>query len=454
VLLISQYHDRIQVPLPDPLRHAGSWLAPLTLLAAAAAAYAIARGWRPGVRLIRPEMADPARRVLWVAVALFLLALILPPSFNLALAPAALLALFALALPPAAQRTRLSPALFAGLVGLLFVAVTAEPLWFMRRLGYAGSLASLIYVAVIALASAKPGSRLVWLMPAMALFHLPIAALLGVATTMAEVILALFSRKPTHLMGASVATAAAGLLGAVFAIDSAAFAPASARPDQAIALILAWPGLAPALLTVALTFIMAVLPLRDLSERNIGLSRAGLLTTAGLAASLFAVALRDQDASLLNAPGFAMFAKSGGYATPGLFAAGILALGLGLRRSTAPAEEKPEDASPGRALALVPAILLLVAVAKTDLKLRSGFAAGPVHLWRYVVTGELHPQWCRHLTGASLTDDSFYLSETDPTNDAIIYWSALKARLHIAAQRSDPHSMRILPALEAGDCAE
>jgi hypothetical protein len=199
---------------------------------------------------------------------------------------------------------------------------------------------------------------------------------------------------------------------------------------------------------------MAVVPLSNASELNIGLSRAGLLTTAGLAASLFGVALRGQDASLLNAPGFAIFAKSGGYATPGLFAAGILAMGLGLRRSTELAEEKPDADSPARALALVPAILLLLAVAKTDLKLRSGFAAGPVHFWRYLVAGELHPQWCRHLTGASLADGSFYLSETDPTNDAIIYWSALKARLHIAAQRSDPRSMRILPALEAGDCAE
>ena len=116
------------------------------------------------------------------------------------------------------------------------------------------------------------------------------------------------------------------------------------------------------------------------------------------------MALQDYDSSLLNAPGFAMFAKSGGYATPGLFSGAILALGLALARSLGSPKETSAEASRPLTLFLVPALLLLLVVAKSDLKLRSGVAGSPVYFWRYLLAGELHPQWCRHLAEASLAD--------------------------------------------------
>jgi hypothetical protein len=454
-LLIGQWHDRNFSPIPDALRDAGTWSAPLTLLLGAALAYLIARRRPAPLRLPFADRFSPDRGLLLAGGLIFGLALVLPPVFNFALAPLALLGLAVVGLPLTARSTILPAHVFASVFALLLVAVTAEGHWFMRRLGLSGTLAQLIYIAVIPLSCSNPRSRLVWLMPAMALFHVPVSALLGFSTLVAELILMVFTRRATHLLGASAVTAALGLFGAFFAIESSAFAPESARPVEVIPLIVGWRGLPPALLSIALTFALALLPLRTRDPLTIGIGRAGLLTTAGLAGSIIGVALQDYDPSLLNAPGFAMFAKSGGYATPGLFSGAILALGLALARSLGSPKETSAEASRPLTLFLVPALLLLLVVAKSDLKLRSGVAGSPVYFWRYLLAGELHPQWCRHLAEASLADNIFYLSDTDPRDDAIIYWSALKARLQVDAGRSDPSGMIIQPAqLNSDGCRE
>jgi hypothetical protein len=285
-------------------------------------------------------------------------------------------------------------------------------------------------------------------MAIMTLFHLPISALLGLATAIAETILLLRTRMPSHLLGASVLTGAIGICGAILGIDSAAFAPGSARIDDAIPMILSWPGFVPAAVTVAITLSLAAVPLRRLADGTLPLARGGLLIAAGLGASVVAAALQQQDPALLNAPDFALFAKSGNYATPGLFAAGILSSLLALRRLLDSAAAESPAPSSRKALVLVTSLLLLMGVAKLDLKLRNGFAPGPLYLWRYVIAGDLHPQWCRFLSHASLEDDAYYLSKTDPTNDAIIYWSALKARLRADAGRMDETAMAIGPAID------
>jgi hypothetical protein len=207
LLAIGQSHDRGGSPLADTLREAGRWTAPVVAIAAAAPAI-LSKAMPVRLASWAARASHPSSHglVLWASAGLFLLSLILPPVANAALAPLAVAIFLAFWLPLAARDSALSPALLASIVGLLFVAVTAEPHWFMRRLGYAGSLAALIYVAAIALSVTRPRSRLVWLMAIMTLFHLPISALLGLTTAMAETILLLRTRAPSHLLGASVLT--------------------------------------------------------------------------------------------------------------------------------------------------------------------------------------------------------------------------------------------------------
>jgi hypothetical protein len=449
LLIVGQNHDRQFSPVPDALRDADSWSAPFALAIFSTAVFVMVR--RTSLKLFTDPVwlaFDPHRALFSVAVILFFLSLILPPELNLLLSPIAFGFLILSGLPLIARRDMVSPVAVACILGLLFVAVTAQPLWFMRRLGYAGNLAALIYVGVIAIVSMRTNPRLAWLMPAIALFHLPIAALLGVATAVSEAIVCILRRRISHLLGAASVTAGIALFGIVKGFESAAFAPNSAVPSDAIPMILSWHGLLPALALVSMTLALAVLPFRLQEDRSIALVRAGLLVAAGLIASLIGFALTDQDPALLNAPGFAMFAKTGGYATPGLFGGAILALLLVLKRYV--------DGHPGDAyrfknrkfFLLMPAVLLLLSVGKVDLKLRWGVADAPGNFWRYIVAQELHPAWCRYLSPTNLQDEVYYLSQSDPTNDAIIYWSALKGRLRSEAHLFDSSAFKVESAHE------
>jgi len=96
------------------------------------------------------------------------------------------------------------------------------------------------------------------------------------------------------------------------------------------------------------------------------------------------------------------------------------------------------------------ALLLLTATSKLDMRLRNSYAPGVINLWRYVVLGEFHPDWCRHLRQANFDDETYYLSKEDPTNDAAIYWSALKARVRIDRGVAKPESFKVLPAPDNG----
>ena len=195
LLIVGQNHDRHFSPVPDALRDAGSWSAPFAVAIFSTAVFWILR--RTSLKVVADPVwlpFDPHRALFSVALILFFLSLILPPELNLLLSPIAFGFLVLGGLPLVARRDMVSPVALACVLGLMFVAVTAQPLWFMRRLGYAGNLAALVYVGVMALVSMRPNPRLAWLMPALALFHLPVAALLGVATAVAEAILCTLNR--------------------------------------------------------------------------------------------------------------------------------------------------------------------------------------------------------------------------------------------------------------------
>lgn len=453
VMTTSQSFDRGPSPIPDLARDAGSWLSLLSMLGAAAAAY-WAAAKSAAVERVRAWIGHrlgsaPVNRIFWLAIALYLLSLALPAALNVVLAPLALLVLLFALLPLAARSAALSPVILAAMLGLLFAAVTSESYWFMQRLGSAKDLATLIFVALIGLVTLRPQTRLVWTLPAMAIFHLPLAALLGLATILTETALSLRRRQPSQLLYAAAATFAIAMTGIVFGFESDAFAPGGAPLSDALRLILAWSGLVPALLSLALAGIFALAPLSRLDDAHLGLARGGLLIFQGLVAALASAAIQNQDPSLLNAPGFAMIAKPASYMTPALFAAGIFAILLMLRHLLAKPDNVPATGSHGReALLVVTALFLLITVSKIDLKLRNTYGPAPINLWRYVIAGELHPQWCRHLLHARLDDETYYLSKEDPTNAAVIYWSAMKARLRTDAGVFRPEAFTVLPSVD------
>jgi hypothetical protein len=456
LLLVGQSHERIFAPVPDLIRNAGSWRAPLTLIAVCALGYLIATGSRRWDRFSSwVEFLSEPRSLIglfWAALALSAASLALPPPFNALLAPLAIGSLAASLAPLVHRSPSLSPLVLAAVLGMLFASVTSEPLWVARRLGTAASFATLIYLAVIGLVTLRPRTRLVWALPLMAVFHLPLTALLGLATLIAEAIVGVRTRRISGLLGAAGVSFAIGMAGIVYGIDSAAFAPESARPGDVAALILSWSGLAPVLASMVVLGFLALIPLHQGTDPGIALSRAGLLILQGAGAALISAAILQQDGALLNAPGYAMFAKPADYLTPALFPAGILAILLTLRRligqDGALVEADQRKRGP---LLILAAIFLFLCVAKLDLKPRNSYAPAALNVWRYMILGQLHPQWC-HLAKARFDDETYYLSTGDPTNAAVIYWSALKARIRADAGMYDPQGFRVVPLTDGADC--
>ncbi|MGH6894512.1 MAG: hypothetical protein ACREEP_19870 [Dongiaceae bacterium] len=437
LIFIGQSHDREFAPVPDLLRDAGGWLAPLAIIAVTVAFYLIASRMHRLDRL--PVWAGRmfesrfVRLLFWVTLGLLAASLALPPVLNALLAPLAILALFAALVPLARRSSHLSPVVLAAVFGMLFAGVTSEPHWIARRLGTSASFATLIYIAVIGLVALRPQTRLVWALPLMAIFHLPLAALLGLATVIAEAVLGFRTRRISGLCHAAALSFVIGMAGIAYGFESAAFAPGSARASDVVELILNWPGLPPTLLSMALLGFFALIPLRQDADPNIALSRAGLLIFQGAGAALLSAAIQQHDTALLNAPGYAIFAKPADYLTPALFSAGILAILLTLRRLLEDSEHLARSTvQRHEPLMLLATVLLLISVAKLDLKPRNSYVPAPLYAWRYVISGQMHPQWC-HLKTARFDDETYYLSKEDPTNAAIIYWSALKAKIRTDA---------------------
>lgn len=452
LFLTARFRDDSSRLIPDPIMDAGGWAAPLALIVVVGLAYVAVsripiRAPAYGVDAAK-RMASHPGFLMGFAIVLFILSVVLPAAANPFLEPMAFLAILAFLRQAGGEDVqRASPALWASVVGLLFVAATADSLWFMRRLGSAGSIAGLVYLAFIGLATTRPASRLIWLMPVLAIFHLPIAALVGLATACAEGVICLRRQRSSTLLGASVLTFAISFIAITLGIESEAASPDTARPGDVLWVVLGWPGLLPATLTVVTAAALSLWPLAGRDGRDDSIVRCGLLVTQGLAAMLLSRAILDYDPSLLNAPGYALFAKSPGYVAPALLAAAILGLGLALTGQPAPAVPS-ETSRPSRVrlgTGSVVALLLLLVVAKVDLKPRGEITDAPTNLWRYVIVGDLHPASCRDLWQVRGDDDTYVLSATDPVNAPVIYLSALKLRLRLDAGLYRDEDFRVVP---------
>jgi hypothetical protein len=451
----AQSNDRAATPFPDAIREAGSWLAPLFIAAAAAVGWASAKARLEALDVWVRRVAGPngVTRVLGVSVAIYLLALALPEELNLPLALAACAMLVGLLLVLRGNGP-LPPVVLASVIGLLAISITSANYWFMRRLGFAASLATLIYIALIAVVTVRPFTRLAWIMPVMAVLHLPISGMVGLATFLCECLLTIRRRRASPLLYASALTAAIGITASRLLIESALLSTASANIAEALRFIVSWPALIPALASIGLAGAFCLVLLRGTEERSLALARGGLLILQGLGAALLAAAIREQDPGLLLTPGYAIVAMPAHYMVPALFCAGSLALLLSFQAS-ASVLDQPGSRRWGipASLAVTAALLLLMATAKVDLKLRNIYGPAPINFVHYIVQGKHHPQWC-HFETARMDDDVYYLSRTRPTNSPIIYFSALKARMRVDRGVANPDALVVEPAIHRDDCHE
>jgi hypothetical protein len=450
LMFVGQSYQDAFTPIPDVLRNLNSWLAPATLALVPLACYAIlSRRWHSHNYSRFAEFLETrlARRLPLIALALTAGSLALPPRLTPPLAALAILVLLASIAWFAKKSASVLPCMALSIVlGFLFAGVTSAPYWFTGRLGTSASFASLVYMATIGVAALRPQSRLIWLFPLIVIFHLPLAAMLGLATMLAEAVVSLRMRRLSHLLGAAALSFVLGFVGLTYGFESAAFSPNTAAPRVALELVLNSPARAPTAVSLAVLGLFALILLRENTGASLALARAGLLIFEGAAVAVISGIVQLHDPSFLNAPGYALFAKPAVYLTPALLAAGVLSILLVLRCiMNSNGEQWEAGTARARPLAILASILLLICVSKLELKLRNSFVPAPLNAYRYIILGQIHAKWCERLSGARFDDDTYYLSVQNPKNAPEIYWSALKARIRTEAGLFQPQKFKIVP---------
>ena len=408
-LVIAQSRSDQYRLIPDPIMDVGSWWTFLTLAGVAVASFITTRAFPVDrLRISRWDEHRANRVFVSTAGIAFVLSLVLPPAANALLGPLALLVFLSLLAWLSREKSLgdVQPLTWATLTALLFVATTANSLWFMRRLINAREYADLTYLALIGLVTVRPRTWTVWLMPALAVFHIPSAALISLATLTAEEIICLRRLKISMLLGSSALTFAIAYTTIKIGIESVMFSPDTARPLQVAFLMLQWPGLLPALMSLALVVILAGLPLLRRDASGDAFARAALLTAGGLAAVIFSAAVLKNNPALLNAPGFALITKNPDYLVTALLPAGALGMILGLPgmsrsqlRNHADSQALEMRRMPASIWA---AMLLLLAVSKMDLTPRDIYLRVPGNIWRYLVADDLNDDWCRFVSQLNL----------------------------------------------------
>jgi hypothetical protein len=444
VLIASLTRDKNHSIMPDLIADRGGWPALALIVAWTSLSWLVLRfraisTTAPVARVVRWLTEKPHAPAI-AAGSLYALSVLSPSEGNFLLQPAAFIALLIVLVPAVQQSGRPDPLLWASLIGLLAVAVTSDQFWYLRPIGPMRSLVHLLFVAFMALAAFRPKNALLWFMPSMAVFHVALAAQLALVVVVIEVVLSLVRRRSSLLLVSSSITFALAYLGVVFGVDSPFLSPQTAEFFAVVHMVANWPGILPAGMCMLAVLALSTVVVRRGDEV---LGRSALMIAAGLAIAFLSIALLDQDPSLENAPGFALFTKSVHYLTAPLFGAGILGVLLALFGPGERIDAAGERAK-GVSIPMLCGLLLLMVAAKADLRprdvLSSAWTSGS-----YLVAGQLNAGWCRDLWQVRPDDETYVLSTTEPVSASVNYLSALKLRLRLEAGLYRADDFRIEP---------
>jgi hypothetical protein len=439
ILLASQTRDNNHSVVPDLIAQAARWSAMYVIVGVLSLAGLIL--WARRVN----GLAAMRRSLRWIdmspshialaAAAVYAISLLAPSELNWLLQPGAWLLVLLTVLAAAQWRTDAGPLLLG--LGLLAIAVTSDQFWYLRPVGPMRSLGALLFVSIIALATVRPKHPLLALMPVIAAFHVALAAQLSLVTFVIELALCVRRRAISHLLLAAALTFAISFAAVRLGVESPFLSPETTDLTRVVSSLLAWPGIASASAAVVLVLALSAAMLRY----DDGLARSAMMIAAGLVIALLSIGLIEQNPALENAPGYALFAKSIHYLTAPLFGAGMMGLLLGLG---SPAGPTSAHGSSGIPTPVLSALLLLMVVAKADLRPRDT-VSDSAEIVGYVFLGHLHPSWCADLWQVRPDDDTYVLSTRNPVSASVNLLSALKMRMRMEAGSLRPEQIRIEP---------
>jgi hypothetical protein len=351
----------------------------------------------------------------------------------------------AIAFFAAALRSARLPPLVAALCALIVFASFNPSLRLLLEVPRTHG--ALLIAALLAVASWRPGSRTVWLMPAALLFHIGAAGLSAALIAIAEGIVCIRRGRLSPLFAASTVTAALGVgffLGFYGGVQSAK----GTDVRQVLALVAASPMLVPTLVALALTAAAAFLLLSAKDETWDGVARLAFLVI-GLLAGLQISAAVDAAVTAMFAPGMMVVIQSAPHIATGISLGAILGIcGIMAKRAAAAAElPGPTHLVVGggggaHAWAVPVVVVVCLALSLAPPGRASKFPGGVVNSVAILAAGQ-EPTKAAEIDPAAAYDDQYFLSASGRRHAPIAYFSRLKLLIRKTSGAFDPLAMRV-----------
>ena len=459
LLLLDYYGDDSTLVLPDPFADSIQvWEVPALVLIAGALLF----GHRWGKRFFLHGRLDLARRitvhrkrVLQAFLCVFLVNLILPP-IGAAVAQLVAMAAVFVAVWWVVSSEDLSPLIVGSILFLLFIMISGDHHFLLRKLEISKHQLFLVFSVYLTYVAVKPRGILVYSLPAFAVFHVPATALLGLVLFLAELPLCLRRLRISPILVVSAVTFAVWYWvmqkSLIFLTD---------QPNSAIRhvtfLVLEDPRLWSMSLVLIMMASVSLWPLLLRDERWDHVVRCGFLALQGMGTSFVTIVILDAEPGLRLTPGYFMFVTLRGYLGPPLAYGVILSLSLVLFRMCASDEPVVANGPPllsvdWKRIGSIAVIVLLLGLAKIDLKPRFLFLDALYNTVVHIGLAHVHKDWCRYLAQGAGFDDQYILSDRKPTNSAENAFSALKLKLRIALDEHDPEQMQVSIARREDRC--
>lgn len=456
LVLLGFFRDDGSSLFPDPMDLGPQWWEAIVIACAAGLLFLPLRQpteWRLGATLGGLGSGDRVMKALpAMALTLAVLHAVLPEAASWVIQIAGLLLFGFCALTVLEGRERTS--LVGVLIALLFffVVLGSSEANLVRKMEVSKHQLFLAFSAYCAYAAAVPRGRLIWSLPILAVFHVPVLGVLSLALFLAELPICLRRLRVSPLALVSALTA----LGCILytnSLGSDLVGTGTADFGSLVTTVVSSGLFLPALLTVVTILALSLWALFLPKEPMDLIARSGFLLAQGLAILAISQAILQTDPALRLDPSYFVFAELPWKTLPGITLAVVVMLAMALTAPTAPTAmtaETGEPESPKRPQVRQPyltgllfALILAVGCAKLELKPRDIFWEPGRNAYAYFWARDLDDRWQCNFGAVAGADDRYALSRNNPTNDPINFLSKLKLMLRASLGLHDPEQMSI-----------
>lgn len=390
------------------------------------------------------EAASPSSW--WIIISLVLGAFLLLRVFGIGGAEAQIAALMVgtLVLISVSANRNIEPLVLATVLLVLFFGVS----WgFAITPQHPRMRTDLLILAVLAICAARPDSRLVYVLPLTAAFHVSAAALFALTIVVIEIIIAVFNRRISRLFWAALATAVFGILynqltpgGELVRFEHEIF---TSNTD----VILSGKFLYGTAIAVLFALIAGALVVTaPAGSDRATLARAALFLSAAAFLTGFSGAVRELGPDNVFKPGWYAVTLLSAYTRSGLSIAAVVMVTAFMLTARADARADfvsgnvgggAMDGRAGRGGGrfLILCVVIFFVAASAPARTATAYISNARTALTQLIDGELPKRWETAFREISDTPNLYVVSHSHPLNDPRMYFSLLKLRVQIVTGR-------------------